>query len=376
MRISRFDRLQRLMDSKKLSAAIYTNASTIKCLSGYGYFFETGPSPFHVLPATLFCLRNSESSLLLASDEMNNAANVFPNIKVLSYTGYAYKEPLHFTNDFLNQSLDILEGKISADAIIGIEINSFPYSLYQVLTGQFPGIKFIDITQDIINIRAVKDEDEIDHIRAAAGIADIGQESVLKYAEEGMTELELFSKVRLDMDMLAGKRTPVMTDVLTGHRTATGGGNPSKKVIEKNDLILTDFTPCLNGYWGDSCSTITIGIPTAPEQKDFTLVLKALNEGINAIRPGAVAKDIDQVMRKTLESEGGFEHHGGHGVGTVYHEEPRIVPYNDKIIEPGMVIALEPALYKTDYGIRLEHLILVTVDGNEVLTKFNHRLLK
>ena len=77
-------------------------------------------------------------------------------------------------------------------------------------------------------------------------------------------------------------------------------------------------------------------------------------------------------MRSHLKAEGNFGHHGGHGVGTIYHEEPRIVPYNTMILQPGMVIALEPAVYKNDYGIRLEHLMLVTKDGCEVLTNFNH----
>ena len=94
--------------------------------------------------------------------------------------------------------------------------------------------------------------------------------------------------------------------------------------------------------------------------------------GISTVRPGVQAKEVDCVMRKHLEAEGGFGHHGGHGLGLFYHEEPRIVPYNTMVLEPGMVIALEPAVYKNDYGIRLEHLVLVTKDGREVLTKFKH----
>jgi Xaa-Pro dipeptidase len=54
------------------------------------------------------------------------------------------------------------------------------------------------------------------------------------------------------------------------------------------------------------------------------------------------------------------------------HEEPRVVPYNTMVLQPGMVIALEPAVYKNEYGIRLEHLVVVTTEGCEVLTKFNH----
>jgi len=58
----------------------------------------------------------------------------------------------------------------------------------------------------------------------------------------------------------------------------------------------------------------------------------------------------------------------------MYHEDPRIVPYNNTTLQPNMIIALEPAIYKKDYGIRLEHLVVVTKNGCEVLTKFQHCL--
>ncbi len=70
---------------------------------------------------------------------------------------------------------------------------------------------------------------------------------------------------------------------------------------------------------------------------------------------------------------GNYPHHSGHGVGTLYHEEPRVTPYNKTLLEPGMIIALEPAIYKEEYGVRLEHLMLVTESGAEVLTHFKHQ---
>ena len=164
----------------------------------------------------------------------------------------------------------------------------------------------------------------------------------------------------------------MMTDLVSGIATASGGGNPGNKIINKNDLILSDFTPCLNGYWGDSCSTIVVGTPTNEQRRIYMLVKEALEIGISTIRPGVQAKEVDLAMRKHLEAEGGFGHHGGHGVGTFYHEEPRIVPYTSMLLQPGMVIALEPAVYKKDYGIRLEHLVVVTEAGCEILTKFEH----
>ena len=194
---------------------------------------------------------------------------------------------------------------------------------------------------------------------------------VLQYAREGMTELELFALVRRDMEKAVGLRVPLMADLSSGKRTCGGGGMPTNKLIKANDLMLNDFTPCLNGYWGDSCNTRVAGTATEAQKKNFTLVREALEIGIQAIRPGVQVKKIDQLMRAHI---GNYTHHSGHGVGTVYHEALRIVPYNEEELKENMVIALEPAIYTEDYGIRLEHLLCVTATGCEILTRFQHCL--
>jgi Xaa-Pro aminopeptidase len=89
------------------------------------------------------------------------------------------------------------------------------------------------------------------------------------------------------------------------------------------------------------------------------------------VRPGLRASDLDQSLRDALRKAGysPHPHHSGHGFGTTYHEEPRIVPYNNDRLETGMVIALEPGVYLPGVGgVRLEHALLVTADGCEVLT--------
>lgn len=368
----RVKKLSKIKKTKNVDAFLFTSPASIKCFSGYYYNFETGPSPFHVLPAALIVVPFENSSLLVADSEIDKLSALHPDVQVTNYSSYVYEQPLHFTEDFFLQLLKIIKAAGAANATLGIEKNTFPYSLYKALREQCTGLKFIDITDELNYLKAIKDEDEIECIRKAANLSDVGQAAVLKYAIEGITELELFSKVKLAMETAAGARVPMMTDLVSGKTTATGGGNPTNKIINNNDLILCDLTPCLNGYWGDSCNTIIMGQPTAEQKNFFALVKEALEIGINTICPGVQAKEVDFAMRKHLAKEGGFGHHGGHGVGTVYHEEPRIVPYNTMILQQGMVIALEPAVYKNDYGIRLEHLMLVTKDGYEVLTKFNH----
>jgi len=182
-----------------------------------------------------------------------------------------------------------------------------------------------------------------------------------------MTELELFARVRGDMESAAGQRVPMMTDLVSGERTAEGGGNPSGRIMKPGNLVLSDLTPCLDGYWGDTCNTIALGKPNSEQGKVYHKVRKALERALDAIKPGIRACDVDRLMREAVAPYG-YDHHSGHGVGLAYHEEPRIVPYNQTILEPGMVIALEPGIYTAGFGIRLEELVVLNQSGCEVIS--------
>lgn len=369
----RIEKLSEIKKAKKIDAFLITSLASLKYLSGYFFYFEHGVSPFQLLPAALFVAPELNASLVLADNETQHLPSIDSSISVKAYESYVYEKPIDHAAQFLFQLNEVFKEASINNGRLGVELNELPASILLLLTSQYPGIELVDITDEITRLRIIKDKDEIESIRKAASLSDIGQATVLRLAKSGMSELELFNLVRREMEESVGTRVPLMADFVSGAATATGGGLPTSKIINEGDLILTDFTPCLNGYWGDSCSTIVVGAPTTEQSKIFNLVREALEIGINAIRPGIQAKEVDIAMRQHLEAEGNFGHHGGHGVGVVYHEEPRITPYNTMLLQTGMVIALEPAVYKNDYGIRLEHLVTVTNGGCEVLTKFIHR---
>jgi Xaa-Pro dipeptidase len=366
---SRIEKLYSIAEEKNIDVFLITSPASVKYFSGYYFYFEYGSSPFHLLPSALFVVSGKTSSLIIADNELEQSANVHADISIKPYISYLYETPLEFAKQFLIQLHGLFKENNINSAMVGVEPNFFPLVIAQSLNAKYPKIEFIDIASEIALLRAVKDNDEIEFIRAACNLSDIAQAAVVKYAKPGIRELELFAEVRREMDTSVGVRVPLMADLVSGASTATGGGMPTNKVINPGDLILSDFTPCLNGYWGDSCNTIFVGEATSEQKETFDRVKEALAIGIDAIRSGVEAKEIDRLMRDNI---GNFPHHGGHGVGTMYHEEPRIVPYNKTILQPNMVIALEPAIYEKDYGIRLEHLVVVTENGCEVLTKFQH----
>jgi Xaa-Pro dipeptidase len=367
-------RIEKLDGIKNIDAFLLTSSASLKYLTGFFYNFEIGPSPFQLIPAALFVIPSHYSGLIIADNESDQLASLDPQIKVNPYASYAYEKPLDYSASFCIKLLELIVQTGMGSARIGVEADSLPYSICESLSLNYPDIELVDISADLLTKRMVKDEDELALIRAATHLCDVGQEAVIKYARPGMTELDLFKMVRGDMEMAAGKRVPMMTDLVSGLRTFEGGGNPSTNKILPGDLILSDLTPCLNGYWGDTCNTIVMGKPSGKQSDHFKMVSDALALGVNAIKPGVQAKTIDQLMRKHLSTAGQYGHHSGHGVGIAYHEGPRIVPYNDIVLKPNMVIALEPAIYHDNYGIRLEHIVSVTQSGCEVLSQFKHRL--
>ena len=371
---NRIDKLETISKSKNIDAFLLTSNNTVRYVSGYFYNFEIGPSPFHLIPAAVFAVPRCYRSLIVADNESEQLHGLDPEIKVIPYTSYVYETPLDFTNIFCTKLLESISDYGLKMGRLGVEADTLPYSVCKALAKNYPDIEMIDVSSELSLMRMVKDDHEISLIRAAAHLCDIGQEAVVKFAEAGMTELDLFKIVRGAMEKEAGKRLPMMTDLVSGLRTFDAGGNPSNKIIEAGDLILSDLTPCLNGYWGDTCSTIALSKPTPKQQHHFSMVKEALDLGIKAVKPGVKAKTIDNLLRTHLSGAGQYGHHSGHGVGLAYHEEPRIVPYNDIVLAPNMVIALEPGIYSNNYGIRLEHLVVVTETGCEVLSKFEHRL--
>src|SRR5262249_54625603 len=157
----------------------------------------------------------------------------------------------------------------------------------------------------------------------------------------GASELDVWHAARAAAERVAGTRIPIMGDVVSGPRTATVGGPPTARVVQEHDLLILDLGPRIAGWWTDSCATIALGEPPVEVREAHAAAREALEALKHLVRPGLSAAELDAKAREYVE----FPHHTGHGIGRTVHEEPRIIPGADRVLEAGNVIALEPGTY-------------------------------
>jgi Xaa-Pro aminopeptidase len=321
-----------------------SDPANVHWLSGVATEIETGPSPF--APAPVFVLGDFDDGggrLIAAAEDLPDTLP--PEVVAVAYEGFTMG-PLRGQELFDAALAEVLDGRtVIADDCDGL-------------------------AGPLLDARAVKDALALEGLRAALAVTDAGQAALRAAAADaaGRSELELFAVVRAALEQAAGARVPVLADLVSGPRTAAAGGPPSERIVGAGELILCDLAPRVGGSWGDSCATVAVGEPSAAARVAHRRVHDALQRAIEAVRPGADAAAIDALARAGLD----YPHHTGHGIGSSYHERPRLIPQASSSLREGMVLALEPALYADDFGIRLEHVVRVTADGCEVLSR--HRL--
>jgi Xaa-Pro dipeptidase len=368
MNYQNLERLGAHLRSLGVEAALLSSPFTLTWLTDYAPPIQTGPSPFEGGPA-LGWWRGGDLTLVLSDAEADAARE--RGAEVREYVGYSVEEPLEVTERQAAVLHDLLREEGVPGAGAGAELNYLPAALVRTLEDFLPVWDPRPLDGEMDALRAVKGEDEIVKVRAALALCDIGQSYMRQNLQAGMTEIELWGQMKASMEVLASGRLPVLADLVAGVRTAEIGGEPSGYALGDGDPVILDIVPRLDGYWGDNAGTYFVGGSSPEMAKAYRVVRDALHAGVESVRPGVRARDLDTMLRDRVREAGydPYPHHSGHGIGVSYHEEPRIVPYNENALEAGMIIALEPGIYLPGTGgVRLEHVVLVTQDGGEVLT--------
>ncbi len=256
---------------------------------------------------------------------------------------------------------------------IGFESDQMTVQRFRELQQLLPNVEWIPTAGHVLGLRAIKDELEIEVLRDAVLINERALRSVLAKLTPDWTEREIAYELESTIRRLGG--TGFSFEPIIG--AGPGGAKPhydsDMVVIGEHKTLLIDWGTKLGGYASDLTRTFHFGKPPTSFASAYQAVLDAQLAAIELIRPGAKCADIDQAARKVLENAGlgkFFVHGLGHGVGLQIHESPRLSAVSEDILQPGMVVTVEPGVYfEGEYGIRIEDDVLVTENGHEVLSR-------
>lgn len=363
-------RLEAFLESRSLGAALLSNPGTITWLTGYSAPIESGPSPFDGGPALAWVQGGRVT--LIVSDAERAAADVFEG-HVEEYAGYTLDAPIDAFRHAGDVLASVIAGARGSGRDAAIELDTLPGSLLRVAERALGGSRLIAIDDDLPALRAVKSHAEIARLRAALELCDIAHGAARSGLRAGITEIDLWNHVRAAVERAAGGRIPALVDVVAGSRAAEIGGPPTDRPIGRGDAVILDVVLRRDGYWGDTAATWFAGEPVAELRRAYDTARTALRRAVATVRPGLEVRALDVLLRSETATFGGsasYPHHSGHGIGTTYHDPPRIVPYDTGRLAPGMVITLEPGVYIPGIGgVRLEDVVLVTDDGSELLSR-------
>jgi Xaa-Pro aminopeptidase len=240
-------------------------------------------------------------------------------------------------------------------------------------------VELVPVEGLVERLRAVKEPEEIDRIRAATGLADVSFQRLIRDGLVGRTEREVALALERDMRERGARRPSFESIVATGPHGALPHAEPRDVEIRAGDLVVIDWGAELDGYCSDCTRTVAAGDPGEEARAMYELVLEAQLAGVEAVTPGVGGRDADAAARAVIDAGGHREHFGhglGHGVGLEVHEGPRLSQRSDDVLEAGNVVTVEPGVYLPGrFGVRIEDLVVVTDDGREILTSVPKRLL-
>jgi Xaa-Pro aminopeptidase len=257
---------------------------------------------------------------------------------------------------------------------LGIESRHLTYRRYGEMRRLVRGTARLVPTDMLVEgIRVVKDSDERSVLRKLARMTDTVLASCKRRIVDGMTERDLAHLIGEEAYRAGADGLAFEPIVASGRRSAMPHHRSGNFTIRPGQPLLIDFGLRYNGYNSDLTRTFYYGRVTRHYRELYAIVLEAQRVAIGHVREGVPLVEVDAAARRYIRSNGYgkcFGHALGHGIGLEVHEEPRLSPRSTGILESGMILTVEPGIYREDWGgIRIEDMVLVETNGCTLLTR-------
>jgi Xaa-Pro aminopeptidase len=335
-------------------------------------------------------LREKLEEPLLVSDAANvlylsglnssNAALLVEPDRVRLFTDFRYADSARAVEgaEFVETKRDLfLSLSEELSGRIGFEASSVTFERYARLHAG--GVEPVPSYGVVEELRAIKDDAELDAIRRAGEITSQAFEAFAEERFIGRTERELAWRMEQLQREIGGEAMSFPVVVASGPNGAKPHTTAGERKLEAGETVIVDTGCIVDGYCSDCTRTFATGSLPVQLKRAYEVCLDAQLVGLAATRPGASGSGVDAAARDRIEAAGFGEEFGhglGHGVGLLVHEAPRLAKESRDTLQERNVVTVEPGIYLPGRGgIRIEDLVVVRDGEPEVLTSFTKDLI-
>lgn len=245
-----------------------------------------------------------------------------------------------------------------------------PLQVYQGIVTDRPHLEMADVTVAFARLRAVKSAREVEKVREAVRQSDAAMKVAVELVHEGVSEREVVAEVLRSLFLEGADGVAFMPLVVAGPRAAWKHASPTSRPIRKGEPVYIDLGASYQGYCADLSRTVLLGKPTPEQAMALEFALAATAAMREAARPGIPAGALAQVGDEVAARFGLADRAWGtgHGLGCKLREEPLLDRANDLLLQPGMVMAIEPMCVCEWGTFVIEDDLLITETGSEVLS--------
>ena len=349
----RLERAQRAMVTAGIDALLFTTEAEVRYFTGFRTLFWQSPTRpwFLIVPAT-----SKPIAVIPGIGEALMRQTWVDDIR-------CWSSP-HVSDDGVSLLVSALEPYRRIGMPMGRESAlRMPLQDYETLRERMRGTEFVDASNLMQRLRMVKSAAEIDKIAAICSIASrsFARASYLFHAGQPLDEafrafkIELLKQGAEDVPYLVGGAGQGgYSDVISP---------PDATPLRKGDVLMLDTGATLKGYFCDFDRNFAIGAASDAARRAHDTLWRATEAGLSAARAGARICDLHRAMLDVIGSDGGGVGRAGHGLGIQLTEPPSLIAWDETILVPGMVLALEPSMEVGEGRIMVHEEDFIVTDG-------------
>lgn len=351
---ARREKLRRAMRRRGLDALLVSQAANRFYLSG----FELHDPQYNESAGRLVITADGRDWLATDPRYLDAAVRLWDPERVFIYGGYAAKDIYRLLRD--------------CGGRIGIEAQGTSLAFARDLSAAGPGL-YCEAADGLVEqLRRIKEPCEVAALEKSFALNHKLLQWIEGQLEPGRSESQVSWLIEKFFRENGASELAFANIVAVGRNAALPHAIPGDEPVVDNCPVLVDIGCRVDNYCSDQTRTFWVGqAPTDEFRRTYDLVRQAQTAAIESMRPGQPLRDAYGHARAVFEKAGtadAFTHGLGHGVGLETHEAPSLSPRAEGLLEPGMVVTVEPGLYYRQWGgVRWEYTVLVEEDGVRIL---------